>query len=146
MTMQDEIIRNNSAGRIRLAEFARSLTDAQLETPMPAGWTVSAVLAHVAFWDLRASAVLEKLIAENIAASPADTDVINEATRPLCLAIPPRDAVELAISAAECIDDQIEHLTPELLKAVSAPDLRFRLDRAHHRLMHMDEISAVLKK
>src|SRR5256885_10578019 len=42
------------AERARLRALVARLSDADLRRPMPAGWTVSAVLAHAGFWDARA--------------------------------------------------------------------------------------------
>ena len=44
----------NEASRQRLKALADRLTDAQLATPMENDWTVSAYLAHIAFFDRRA--------------------------------------------------------------------------------------------
>jgi len=43
----------NDAERIRLRSLVARLSDADLARPMPAGWTVAAILAHLAFWDQR---------------------------------------------------------------------------------------------
>ena len=48
------------AERERLRSLVARLSDKELSRPMPGGWTVSAVLAHIAFWDARAIYFLDK--------------------------------------------------------------------------------------
>jgi hypothetical protein len=40
----------NDAERERLRQFVSTCSDADLQQAMPDGWTVGAVLAHLAFW------------------------------------------------------------------------------------------------
>ncbi len=83
----------------RLSALVGKLTDEDLKRPMEAGWTVSAVLAHLAFWDIRIVTLLEKYRSErNVTPSEVDGDVINEVSRRLLLAIPPRTAAEMAVT------------------------------------------------
>ena len=46
-------IAENAAEFRRLRALVERLSDADLARPTPGGWTVSASLAHVAFWDQR---------------------------------------------------------------------------------------------
>ena len=43
----------NDAERERLRSLVTRSSDEALSRPMPAGWTVAAVLAHIGFWDAR---------------------------------------------------------------------------------------------
>jgi hypothetical protein len=122
------------------------LSPSELSTPMPAGWTVSAVLVHLAFWDKRALTLLEKWQKEGITFSPMDIDVVNEVTRPLCLAIPTQIAIELFLQTAEAVDQLIGTLDPAWLNEVQENGKNVHLNRAKHRLVHMEEIKAVLDK
>jgi len=72
-----------------LVALVGKLTDQDLSHPLDAGWTVSAVLAHLAFWDIRAVVLLKKWELEGIGPSPIDTDVVNEVVRYHCLLIAP---------------------------------------------------------
>src|SRR5215467_8931441 len=79
----------------RLRALVERLSDADLARPTPGGWTVAASLAHVAFWDQRILFWLDRW--ESAGESPrhlheADIDWINDAGKPLCLALPPRAA------------------------------------------------------
>jgi hypothetical protein len=135
---------DNKIEREHLAQFVNGLSEVQLVHPMPAGWTVAAVLAHLAFWDQRGVVLLEKWAKEGIGPSPLDTDVVNEVTRTLCLAIPPRTAAQLAIDCAARIDAAIEQLSPQFAADVMEKGKTVRLNRADHRRMHMAEIKQAL--
>jgi hypothetical protein len=80
---------NNQAEYQHLVSLTNRLTDEQLSHPLEAGWTVSGVLGHLAFWDQRALTLLQKWRQEGIGPSPIDTDLVNEAMRLHCLAILP---------------------------------------------------------
>ncbi len=137
---------NNNAEREHLASLVNRLTDDELRRPLEAGWTVAAVLAHLAFWDQRALTLLIKWKQDGIGPSPMDTDIVNEAMRLHCLAIPPRGAARLAIDCAVAIDREIEQLAPAMLADVEANGKTVRLDRAQHRRMHLEQIEQALGK
>ena len=68
------------AERQRLRSLVQRLSDKELSRPMPGGWTVSAVFAHVAFWDARAIYFLDKWgpSGEPTTYEPEDTDAAND--------------------------------------------------------------------
>lgn len=53
-------VAENDAERERLRSLVTRMSDEELSRPMPEGWTVAAVLAHVGFWDARAIYFLDK--------------------------------------------------------------------------------------
>ena len=144
MALDRAYVSENAAELKRLQALVKRLTDEQLARSLEAGWTVSAVLAHLAFWDQRALVLLDKWGKEGIGPSPVDMDVANEATRLLCLAIPPRAAAELAIACARQIDEAIERLSPERAADIERTGTTVRLNRAHHRRDHLGEIEKAL--
>jgi PAS domain-containing protein len=144
MTSEPAFISENTAEREHLAAFLNQLTEAELAHPMEAGWTVSAVLTHLAFWDYRALILIEKWKKHGIGPSPIDTDLVNEATRPLCLAVPPRAAVEMVLASAQMIDQAIAELSPEMVVAIDTNGKTVRLNRALHRRTHIEEIKKAL--
>jgi hypothetical protein len=137
-------IEENAAERKHLIDLANRLTDAQLRRQMDAGWTVSAILAHLAFWDQRAVVLLDKWQQSGVGPSPIDTDIVNEAMRVHCLAIPPRAAVELAILCAIAIDQKIEQLDSRFLTNVATTGKTVHLNRAEHRREHLGRIERIL--
>ena len=142
--MSNSYVDENADSRGRLAAFIQRLTDEELIHPMEAGWTVSGILAHIAFWDQRAVVLLRKWKQDGIAPSPIDTDIVNEATRKLCLSIPPDIAVQLVLTSALEIDREIEQLDAEALSEVETTGKTVRLNRALHRGEHVAQIERVL--
>ena len=135
------------AERERLRSLVARLSDQELSRPMPGGWTVSAVLAHVAFWDARAAYFLDKWgpSGEPTAYEPEDTDAANDSAKPLCLALPPRVAAQLALRVAEEADGKVKALSDAMLAKIRAKgNPPFNLSRAIHRKEHLDEIEQLL--
>jgi PAS domain-containing protein len=144
MTLIPDCNQENTTERLHLAALINQLSDDQLSHPMDAGWTVSAVLAHLAFWDIRALVLIEKWQKDGIGPSPMDTDVVNEVTRKFFLAISPRKAAETALESAAAIDQIIEQLSPEMTTAIDTIGKTVHLNRADHRRMHLGEIEKTL--
>jgi hypothetical protein len=140
------IIEKNAESLKNCGDFLSKLTDAELSTPMPAGWTVSAVLCHLEFWDQRALTLLDKWDKDGIEYSTIDTDVVNEVTRFLCLAVPPRQAVGLFLRTAETLDKRISGLDAAYIKEIEVKGKNVRLLRADHRDMHLADIKKALEK
>lgn len=140
----DEIPTLNRESLGQFKSFLATLSDSELSTPMPAGWTVSAVLAHLAVWDKRVLTMLEKWQKDGIEFSPIDADIINEVTKPLCLAVPPRESINLFIQTAETLDKLIAQFDPTWIDEIQQKGKNVRLNRAKHRLQHLEEIKAVL--
>ena len=135
------------AERARLRALVTRLSDADLARPMPGGWTVAAVLAHAAYWDARAIYWMDKWgpDGEPTTYEPEDTDAANEAAKPLCLALRPRDAAELALRLADEADGRVRALSDAMLEKIRAKGPPFNLSRAIHRKEHLDEIEPLLR-
>jgi len=149
MSVDRSYVAENDTARARLRDLIGRLSDAELSRPMPAGWTVAAVLAHVAFWDQRALVLLERWEQEGPEAAPAvardtDTDWINDASKPLLLAVPPRRAADLAVAIAEAVDRKAEALADALVARNAAAGSPVNLVRAQHRREHLAEIERAL--
>ena len=139
-----QVLDQNELERIRLRQVVDDLTDEELSRPMEAGWTVAAVLAHLAFWDIRAYTLITKWRQSGIEASPIDIGVVNDVTRELCLAIPPRVAATLSLKWAQAIDKLLEEIKPELVETIGQSGTTVRLERFVHRREHLDEIQSKL--
>jgi hypothetical protein len=139
-------VQENAAEREHMKKFAASLSDEELSRPMAAGWTAAAILAHLAFWDARAITLIRKWQKAGVGESPIDTDVVSEATRELCLAIPPRAAAALALEKATELDNIIEDLSPEWVDRITTIGMTVHLKRFNHRREHLDEIEKALGK
>ena len=144
-------IERNRAELERLRAILSRLDDEDLSRPVNESWTVAGVLGHIAFWDGRALFLVEKLIRGDpftpSEEEPEDVDWINDATRPLIHAIPPRQAAQLALSVAEATDERLASLKPELISKTWPFDETSPLNasRADHRGEHLDEIEASLR-
>jgi uncharacterized damage-inducible protein DinB len=131
------------AERARLRALVARLSDADLARPMAGGWTVAGALAHVAYWDARAIYWLDTW-ARGTAPTPYEhenVDAVNDAAKPLCLALPPRIAADLALRLADEADGKVKALSDELLAKIRASGgPPFNLSRAIHRKEHLDDI------
>jgi hypothetical protein len=143
-----DYVERNRAELERMRALVERLSDAELERPVNESWTVAAVLGHIAFWDGRALYLAEKLQrGEPFTESdqePEDADWINDSSRPLIHAIPPRQAAELALSVAEQTDQLLATMPPKLVGRTWPSDQSSPLNasRADHRGEHLDEIEA----
>jgi hypothetical protein len=151
MSVDRHFVTENDTERARLKALVARVSDADLGRALPAGWTVASVLLHLAFWDQRALVLLERWRQAGAAAVPApanDTDVdwINDASKPMFLALPPRRAAELAVTIAEAVDQQVAALPDEFLASNAAAGSPLNLLRAEHRREHLAEIEAALRR
>jgi uncharacterized damage-inducible protein DinB len=140
-------ITENAKELRRLRALIERLSDADLARPTPGGWTVAASLAHVAFWDQRILFWLDRWEGGE---SPrhlheAEIDWVNDAGKPLCLALPPRVAARLTLEIAEELDRRLAALPDERVAQNKAAGEPLFLTRASHRKTHLDEIERVLR-
>jgi mycothiol maleylpyruvate isomerase-like protein len=146
--MDRPYVAENNRERARLRALVERLSDGDLARPLDAGWTVGAVLAHLAFWDERILVLIERWEKEGLRSTPRsfdekDVDWINDSTKALCLALPPREAARLAVATAEAADRRVEALSDQHVAANAAAGTPISLVRAEHRREHLDEIERV---
>lgn len=145
MSIEPELVAENAYWYERLSALVGRMNDEDLTRPMEAGWTPAAVLGHLAFWDMRIVILLKKWESEGaVSASAVDGDVINEVSRRLLLAIPPRAAAALALEWAQAANQVIASLSPTVAADVREKAPNVRLDRTHHRRAHVEEIEKML--
>lgn len=141
-------IAENDAARARLSALIARLSDEALARPMYEGMTVAGVLGHAAFWDARASALLDQWAGGRAPSAgdfePENVDWINDAAKPFIMALSPRACADLSLQLAEEADAKIAALTDEQLATIRAAGTPFNLSRAEHRREHLDEIEAAL--
>ena len=150
MSVDRTYVDENDSERARLRALVGRLSDEDLARPMDDGWTVAGVLAHVAFWDQRIVVLLDEWERKGPAwtpplEDPRDVNWTNDATKPLCLALPPRVAAELAVTVAETVDRRVAAVSDAILEANTrgGPFLNWR--RAVHRGEHLDEIERAIR-
>jgi hypothetical protein len=140
-------IGENTRQRGRLRALVERLDDEALSVPVNEFWTVAGVLGHIAYWDIRVLVLAEKIArGEPWAAGDAepDGDWLNDSTRPLIHAIPPRDAAQFALRIAEETDALVATLPLDRMWP-DDPDSPISAARSEHRGEHLDEIEAALR-
>jgi Mycothiol maleylpyruvate isomerase N-terminal domain len=144
MTLDRSFVELNRASTQRIRNLAARLSDADLLQPVGEHWTVAIVFAHLAFWDRRVMYVLDMTERDGKLFIPQIDIVVNDLSLPLWAAIPPREAVRIAIEAAEALDKRLEDFTPALLEEIYNYQKRWVV-RSLHRGEHLDEAEAALK-
>ena len=135
----------NDATRERLRRLAERVSDADLARPLEEGWTVAAILVHMAFWDGCAAALAEGVARTGRAERcEVDADTVNVATLQLAQVIPDRAAPALAVRAAERADAAMAALDAAALAAIAAVEWPISPGRSWHRGEHLDQIEQAL--
>jgi hypothetical protein len=130
----------NETSRARMTALVGRLSDEQLATPMENDWTVSAYLAHIAFFDRRALELAGKFkTAADVYRSPMDVHVLNDALLPQWRLLDPRAAANDALAAAAAVDAAIAALPDDVIARIQELD-SISLNRGTHRKTHLDEI------
>lgn len=143
--MTTPFAQENDASRRRLETLVRRLSMQELVRTTTSGWTVAALLAHLAYWDQRIIVLLKRWKEHGVDLSPVDADAVNDAIKPICLALDPQAAVELCLSSAQAVDAELEAISDALFEEIQASPNHFRFNRALHRTDHLDEIEQLLK-
>jgi hypothetical protein len=144
-------IQKNDLERQRLRVLVTGLSDDELRSKVNEFWTVAGIFGHLAFWDARAEVLIRKLQrGEPFTESdnePEDPTWINDSTRALIHAIPPRALGELALQQAEDTDQLAASLDDAHLAKTWPTDEKSPLNvvRAGHRGEHLDELAKALK-
>ena len=148
MSEDRSYVEENTRERERLRALVERLGEGDLLVPVNEYWTVAGVLGHIAFWDARILALADKLErGEPFSSSdtePEDVDWINDASRPLIHAIPPREVAGLALVIAEQTDARVAGLPVDRLRPRD-PDSPIYALRASHRGEHLDDVDAALR-
>jgi hypothetical protein len=138
----------NEAELTRMRNLVDSLSDEELAAPMEAGWTVGAVLGHLAFWDFRIVTLVDRWGPDGKGTPPdapgsydaEAVDWINDSGKPLILAMPPRLAAQVAVDAASQADQRVADLSDERLATNELTGNYINPLRADHRREHLDDI------
>jgi hypothetical protein len=148
--MSNKYDKENDKSRERLQKLLNTITDEELQWVIyKEGWTVAAMLGHLAFWDERRALNLVEWQRNSLTASginEMDTRIINDALVPFLLGLEPRKATELTLTAAEKVDRVVASLPGGLVKKIGGMGDEYALDRAKHRKMHLDEIDKFLEE
>ncbi|MDE2892311.1 MAG: DinB family protein [Chloroflexota bacterium] len=132
----------NAESTQRLRSLVARLGDADLERSLGGGWTVAFALAHLAFWDARQVAALQRFGRGE--AFPAEDLATNAALEAIADAFDPDTIGQAAVSAAQQLDAVFETLTAEQVDALTGSGKTYAIERAPHRNEHMRQIEDVV--
>jgi hypothetical protein len=142
-------VEDNSISRRRLEALAVQLNEDDLSKTTSFGWTIAALLAHLAFLDQRVLVLLRRWQTMGFSPSPLEETSINDALKPIAHALPPRAAVDLCINSARAVDAAVSEMSPEfherIQEQIIATGTWCRFNRSLHRNAHLDHIEAVIK-
>ena len=138
-----EHLQRNAESRDRLASICERVNNEQLARIAFGDWTVSAVLAHMAFWDRVA---LERWNTFEKERQPVIQlpEFLNTVGAADWRAIPPRRAVKSALEAADALDKKIEEIPDDLIEAARQANHPRMFERFHHREDHLSAIERVI--
>jgi len=142
--MDRSFIELNRTSRKRMHTLAEQLTDEEMLTKVGEQWTVGIVYAHIAWWDRRVMYVLDETEKDGKLFIPEIDIFVNDLSLPLWAAVPPREAVRIALETAEKLDKRLEEYSPVLLEEIYNYNKRWVI-RALHRNEHLGEADAALK-
>jgi hypothetical protein len=143
MSMDRSFIERNRASTNHIRLLTGRLSDDEMMHRVGEHWTVAITLAHLAFWDRRVMAVLDRTEQDGELFIPEIDLIVNDIALPLWAAIPPREAARLALETAQTLDTRLEEFPQELLEELNAYNQRFVV-RALHREEHLAEVEAAL--
>jgi len=138
------IFQSNRDSTARIKKLVEGLSDSQLKTILPNGWTISVTLAHLAFWDHRVIHVIEMAKKEGKVIRTELDVQLNDIIEPFFRAIPSEEVAKLVILNAEMLDQLLEGCSIETLAQLEAESPRW-VDRSLHRNSHLDEIEIFLR-
>jgi hypothetical protein len=148
MSADRTFVSQNDVERARLRALVARVSDADLARPMPAGWTIAGILAHLAFWDQRVVVLLQRWEQspsdEPRVDDERDIDWINDAAKPMMLALDPRRAAEQAVAIAIEADRRVAAMSDALIARNAALGGPLNLRRSEHRREHLQGIEAAL--
>jgi len=136
------LLDRNAAATERLRALVARLAPPDLGCALGGGWTVAFALCHLAFWDARQRAALERYArGEDF----AEEDVVaNQALEAVSGLLAAGAAGTEAVRAAEAVDAQLAALPPARRDALLAGGCGFAVERWRHRDEHIAQIERAL--
>jgi hypothetical protein len=141
-------IEENARERERMRGLVEGLDEDGLRLSVNEYWTVAGVLGHIAFWDARVLALIDKMERgdpfTDDDTEPEDVDWINDASRPLIHAVPPIELARLALEIAGETDARVATVPVERTYPADPASPIYAV-RASHRGEHLDDVEAALR-
>ena len=142
MASQNTSRSTNAESTERLRALVARLGDEDLKRSLGGGWTVGFALAHLAFWDARQVAALQRLAQGE--PFPSEDMATNAALEVIADAFDPEVIGQAAVSAAQQLDAAVEALSPEHVDVLTGSGKSYAIDRAPHREEHLRQIEEAL--
>lgn len=142
--VKPDYVISNDIQRARLLEILDRMSDEDLGRRMPNGNSVADILIHLAFWDRYTLDVLTTWQRDGFSVTQTQFESINAAILMLAEAIPLRAAVELVRTSAEAVDREVETVPADLAATIVENGKLRSLERAQHRVSHLDQIEGLL--
>jgi hypothetical protein len=140
-------IEENAEQCRRLAALVDRLGDDDLVRTSSTGWTVSMMLANLAFWDRWAAHLIHRWRTGEMppptVASWYD-DAMNTTLLDQWRALPPRTAARLAIEAAQAVDHEVAHAETPVIMAITAAHEGHLIHRHRQRREALDQIEQIV--
>lgn len=138
MAATDNILKSNKTSTDRLRAVVARLSDEDLNRSLGGNWTVGFAFAHLAFWDARQVAALQRFVSGE--PFPSEDMATNATLEALAAAFNPKTIGHVAVDAAQQLDQLVESLTTEQVDALQTANLSYAIDRAAHRDEHLQQI------
>lgn len=139
------IFQKNRKSTQRLTAIVQELSKEELTQTLSNGWPVFVTLAHIAFWDQRVVHILNLTMKNNKLVAPTFDIQLNDILTPIFQAIPPDEAVKLAINTANLLDQMLEESPMQIIEELMKVNTRL-VDRSLHRNSHLDSVEKIIKE
>ena len=113
-----------------------------MQRSLGGNWSVGFALAHLAFWDARQVAALNRFAQGE--EFPTEDLATNAALEGMASAFDPATVGPAAVSAARQLDQIVESLNAEQIQALQDDGKTYAIDRAPHREEHIRQIEDAL--
>ena len=138
MAPTDKILKSNTTSTDRLRALVARLSDEDLNRSLGGNWTVGFAFAHLAFWDARQVAALQRFASGE--PFPSEDMATNATLEAIAAGFNPKTIGQAAVDAAQQLDQLVESLTTEQVDALQNANLSYAIDRAPHRDEHVQQI------
>lgn len=138
----DSFAAGNVDSTKRLASLVARLEADDVQHSLGGGWTIGLALAHLAFWDARQVAALQRMARGE--AFPSEDVATNAALEAIAAAFNPATIGQAAVSAARQLDAVVDALTAEQVDVLRTSGKVYAIDRAPHREEHIQQIEEAL--
>ena len=142
MPTAEDPTEGNAQSTERLRALVARLSADDLKRSLGGRWTVAFALAHLAFWDARQVAALQRYARGD--GFPSEDYATNATLEAIAHTFDPSTIGQAAVNAAQQLDETVDSLTPEQLDDLREAGLSYATERAPHRDEHLQQIETAL--